>query len=113
MGKLGVSTVFAQDSRWNQDRHDIAGVRQAAPDSHWLIGRSLGRLGKCQYLQERYQESEAVLLDALETVESIEGLDAAKRATMIRFMLDLYTRWGKPEQAEIWRARLASAESDG
>ena len=56
----------------------------------------------------RYDEAEAVLLDARRDLESLRPFrDADMKATVAR-LVDLYVAWGKPDAAATYRALLQS-----
>jgi tetratricopeptide (TPR) repeat protein len=84
--------------------------RQALPDGHWLIASSECALGASLTAQGRYPEAEVLLLESHRDLAAARGpthertLDARKR------LAALYDAWGRPDQADAWRAapRVAS-----
>jgi len=71
----------------------------------WSIGATKSLLGAVLLAQRRYDESEAMLLEAERDLSS--STDAERDVTItIRRLVDLYDSWGKREKAAEYRARL-------
>jgi tetratricopeptide (TPR) repeat protein len=62
-------------------------------------GLCLGELG-------RYEEAERLLIEAYPQLHAIQD----EQENMVRYTVQLYEAWGKPEQADKWRARLPAAQ---
>ncbi len=60
-------------------------------------------LAELHVTQERYDEGELLLLEAL---DHIEGESQKRTASVVRSLVALYDAWGKPDKAAEWRAKL-------
>jgi serine/threonine protein kinase/tetratricopeptide (TPR) repeat protein len=82
--------------------------RRTLPQDDWSVGATKSLLGASLTAQARYDEAEAVLLDARRDLESLHPFrDADMKATLTR-LVDLYVAWGKPDAAATYRALLQS-----
>jgi serine/threonine-protein kinase len=82
--------------------------RRTFIEDDWSIGATRSLLGASLVALRRYDEAEAMLLDAR---RDLEGAAAPRRrdvAVTISRLVDLYVAWGKPETASVYRALLAS-----
>jgi uncharacterized protein HemY len=77
------------------------------PDvSHVLTG-----MGECLTKQQKYAEAEPVLLRALGLRMKTFGETHVRTQRTIKDLGDFYEQWGKPAQAQTYRARLVPAET--
>jgi hypothetical protein len=60
--------------------------------------------------QERYAEAEPLLVKVLESRRRSLGEEHSDTLRSMNGLINLYDAWGKPEQAEQWRAKLPSKE---
>ena len=91
-------------------REDLA-YREQTNSKNWqffcaqsLLGAALSGLGK-------YSEAETLLLSAQQGLVERKSRMPADETKLIRFseqqIVDLYSRWGKPEQAAQWRRKAS------
>jgi tetratricopeptide (TPR) repeat protein len=65
------------------------------------------------YMQQaRYDEAEPLLCHAVESRTERLGPQHPHTLASIRNLIDLYEAWGKPEKAELWRAKLKKDAED-
>jgi tetratricopeptide (TPR) repeat protein len=81
--------------------------RRTFPDNDWSIGGTKSLLGAALLAERRYDEAEAVLLDAERDLAASDDRHGEMQVT-IRRLADLYDSWGKPAKAAEYRARLRS-----
>jgi serine/threonine protein kinase len=100
-----------------QERHkeveDIA--REALGRSRQVLGNEAeltmilaNNLGVICIERELYDEAEELLLEAAKRTQDVLG---EALPNTIRHLADLYDRWGKPDEAETWRAKLHSGQT--
>jgi hypothetical protein len=58
---------------------------------------------------KRYSEAEAVLLEARRELDARQSPPPRDIHMTVSRLFDLYTAWGKPDEAARYRALLASA----
>jgi ATP/maltotriose-dependent transcriptional regulator MalT len=82
-------------------------LRQKAPSPDAAATLAvMTELGGCQTRLGQYEKAEATLRDAWAYLEKSRARsDARSREAVIRAFAMLYDAWGKPDQAEWWRAR--------
>jgi eukaryotic-like serine/threonine-protein kinase len=86
-------------------RESLAIFRADEPDS-WRVPDTESILGSCLAAQGRFAEAEPLLIRSY-LVLARESGDGAKQAPIARQRIfDLYTAWGKPEQAAAYRSKL-------
>ena len=82
--------------------------RRTLPEDDWSVGATKSLLGATLAALARYDEAEAMLLDAHRDLEAEPGPQGrAARATVAR-LVALYDAWGKPEKAAPYRLLLSS-----
>ena len=84
--------------------------REKTDREDWNRFRAQAFLGACLARQQRYAEAEPLLLSGYGGMRQRASRMPAKQKKFIRStaeqIVDLYSRWSKPEQAARWRARL-------
>ncbi|NOT09856.1 MAG: serine/threonine protein kinase [Gemmatimonadales bacterium] len=106
---LGRMDSLAAGGRWL--RESLA-VRQANfPKGHWLIASSESILGEHLVLEKRYAEAEQRLLASEQKLLAARGEEAPVMQDARNRLVRLYEAWGRPAQAEAWRARLRKKAS--
>ena len=84
--------------------------REKGDREDWGFFRAQAFLGACLAGQQRYAEGEPLLLSGYGGMRQRVSRMPAKQKKFIRStaeqIVDLYSRWSKPEQAARWRARL-------
>jgi serine/threonine protein kinase/tetratricopeptide (TPR) repeat protein len=82
--------------------------RRTFLEDDWSLGATKSLLGAALATLGRYDEAEAVLLDARRDLESLPALrDAEMKATVAR-LAGLYAAWGKDDRAAAYRAQLVT-----
>ena len=81
--------------------------RRTAPEDDWSVGAAKSLLGAALAALGRYDEAEAVLLDAHRDLTAMPGQDRDARTTLTR-LVALYDAWGRPEKAAAYRLLLSS-----
>ena len=59
----------------------------------------------------RHAEAEPLLVKALEGQRRVLGEEHPRTLESMNNLIKLYEAWGKPEQAEEWRAKLPPKEN--
>ncbi|HKV07375.1 MAG TPA: serine/threonine-protein kinase [Thermoanaerobaculia bacterium] len=83
------------------------GILQRKPD-HWRFSDTESVLGACLAAQGQFQEAEPLLIRSYAALAKDEGEGASHAPEALQRIINLYTAWGKPEQAAAYRAKLAS-----
>ncbi len=65
--------------------------------------------GRCLTDLNRFEEAELQLLTAYEAEMAMRGEAHKNTRKVIEHLANLYEKWGKPEQAAKWRAKLPTA----
>ena len=81
--------------------------RRTFPDNDWSTGATKSLLGAALAAQRRYDDAEAMLLDAERDLAASPSLQRDLTVTIGR-LVDLYDAWGRPDKAAQYRARLHS-----
>ena len=71
---------------------------------------AMTNLGQAYERQGRYDEAEALCVEVLEVQRRVLGEKHPDTLESIRNLIGLYEAWGKPQQAEEWRAKLPRKE---
>ena len=82
--------------------------RRTLPGDDWSVGATKSLLGASLITLGRYDEAEAVLLDARRDIESLRPFRDADMKAVLTRLVDLYAAWGKPDAAATYRALLQS-----
>jgi tetratricopeptide (TPR) repeat protein/tRNA A-37 threonylcarbamoyl transferase component Bud32 len=64
-----------------------------------------GLLGDCLAKQGKFAEGEPLLLASYEDLTRADGAPQKRIAQILDRVIELYEKWGKPEQAEAWRKK--------
>ena len=82
--------------------------RRTFPEDDWSVGATKSLLGAALAARARYDEAEAVLLDARRDLDALPGShDREAKATITR-LVALYDAWGRPDRAADDRTLLLS-----
>ena len=73
----------------------------------WRTALTECTLGRCLTLQGRYAEAEPYLVQSVPIVQAAATATREHRQRTLEHIIDLYERWEKPEQAEVYRQQLA------
>ena len=83
---------------------DTLAIRERVyPPDDWRIGDAKGVLGQSLVLLARYDEAEALLLDARRLLKDRPGLQGREARAIPQRLVALYEAWGRPDQAAIYR----------
>ncbi len=74
-------------------------AEQVFPADHFFLAVIRGHLGLSLMEARRYADAEPLLMQSFETAQKQFGDDDVRTNTFRARLADLYTRWGKPEQA--------------
>ena len=72
----------------------------------WRIASTSGSLGQCHAQLGDRETAESLLQASYEQLES-GGAPPMRLRAIGEHLVELYTDWGKPEQARSWSERLA------
>jgi tetratricopeptide (TPR) repeat protein len=76
--------------------------QQALPAGHWLIADTASVLGSCLATLRQYERAEPLLIESYPVIRAARGdADSRTREALAR-IVELYTAWGKPEQAAVY-----------
>lgn len=90
--------------RWLRESLRIRKVNY--PEGHFLIASSEGQVGAHLVLRGQYAEAEKILLKSEKDLIAARGEQAPIIADARKRLVELYEKWGKAEQANLWRAKL-------
>ena len=82
----------------------LAMRRKLLGEEHPELAYTLRDFAALRIDQEAYAEADTMLQRSFDIFEQTFGLDHPNTQKVIKALLDLYTAWGKPEQAEHYRA---------
>ncbi len=80
------------------------------PADHWQLAMFRGNWGGALSRLGRYDEAETRLTASYEGLSAARGDSHAQTRQVMRLLVRLYEESDRPDEAEAWRARLASAE---
>src|SRR4030095_15394064 len=81
--------------------------RRIFPEDDWSVGATKSLLGASLTALERYDEAEAVLLEARQDLAAVSPPSRRDVHETITRLIDLYVAWGKHHQAAHHRAALS------
>ncbi|MCX5645256.1 MAG: protein kinase [Phycisphaerae bacterium] len=112
MTGIGHSNValghYDEAERWY--REALQSSMRGLGSDHALTRRTTGDLGYVYLLQGRYAEAERALTESIAHESDIFGERHLETTDDVKRLIQLYVRWGKPEEARKWRANLGSAK---
>jgi len=76
---------------------------QHLPTGHYLIADTKSTLGESIAMQDRYAEAELLLVESYEPISRHYGPTRPRTIAALNRIVDLYTSWGKTEEAAVWR----------
>ncbi|MBV6522449.1 MAG: Serine/threonine-protein kinase PknD [Gemmatimonadaceae bacterium] len=71
-----------------------------------LPWRVRSAVGLCATRAARYAEAEPLLLESEARLAAIGPSVASEREAAMKWLVDLYEAWGRPDEAQRWRSRL-------
>jgi serine/threonine-protein kinase len=75
---------------------------------HHRLARGTHNLGKIRLKERSFEEAELLFLDALEQRLELLGEDDENTQTTIRYLIELYHTWNKPDKAAEYEILIAS-----
>ncbi len=110
-GLLNAQERYAESERLL--RTNLSVFERALGEDHRRTAEARSLLGAALAGLERHEEAEAILLAVHADLD--ETLPARRRAqglsASIERLVRLYEAWGKPDEAQAWRARLKTLEA--
>jgi tetratricopeptide (TPR) repeat protein len=89
-------------------------VRERVQRDDWITWNTRSQLGGSLLGQKKYAEAEPLILQGYEGIKARAGeIPAPVRSRLpeaAERVVRLYTKWGKPDQADAWKAKLGLAE---
>ena len=85
-------------------RNALALRVKALKPGHSAIASTQGVLGECLTAQKRFEEAETLLLESHTAVNKTLGANDPRTRRARDRLFRLYEAWGKPDQAESYRA---------
>jgi tetratricopeptide (TPR) repeat protein len=87
-------------------------IREKGSQDDWTLFRAQAFMGACLAGLRRYAEAEPLLVNGYEGMRQRAERMPAKQKKWIHStgeqIMDLYSKWSKPEQASQWRTKLAA-----
>jgi serine/threonine-protein kinase len=90
-------------------RESLALRQKSLPERHWAISSSRSMIGEHLVLAGQFEEAEKVLLQAEKELVEKRGEDAPVVNDARIRIVELYTAWGKADEAGRWQAKLEPA----
>ncbi len=85
-------------------RRAVSALAGAPERDAWFGAAAKMRIARCIYPLGLFAEAEALVLPGYEVFLDQLGAEHSKTATVRQLVLDLYTAWGKPEEARRFRS---------
>jgi serine/threonine protein kinase/tetratricopeptide (TPR) repeat protein len=82
--------------------------RRTLPEDDWSVAATRSLLGAALVALKRYDEAEAVLLEARRELSAAPGPQRLEEAETITRLIRLYNAWGRPERAAALQTLLPS-----
>jgi len=105
-----VGALYAKLGRYAEAepllREALAASRATMPDGDWRIGGALSAYGTCLRGLARFEDAEPLLLEGYQRQHAALGPEHHQTGRAVQALVDLYTDWGRPEDAADWQARL-------
>jgi len=92
------------------ERQAIETYQKSLKPDHWMIHRSRINLGACLIKLKRHGEAEEQLLAGYAGLKAALGEEHAQTRKAVSRLIELYESWGKPGQAEPYRALLRTKD---
>ena len=98
---LGPMDSLAAGERYLRESLELR--KKSLPEGHWAIASSESMLGAHLTLAKRFQEAEALLLPAEKKILEARGENATVVNDVRGRIVQLYTAWGKADEAAKWQ----------
>ncbi len=86
---------------------------QVLPADHWLTANARSVLGGCLLEQRAFAEAEPMLVESRAVLTAQLSAEHGLSIDATERLVRLYDRWGRPELADVYRQKLARAETGG
>jgi tetratricopeptide (TPR) repeat protein len=83
---------------------------KSLPKDHWLLGVVTKEHGACLRELGRHAEAEPLLLEAHALLARVVGANDQRTQKVVTELVALYEAWQRPQDATVWRTRLAPAK---
>ncbi len=115
LGVLAVARMEAGEFREAESAlREAVGIVKETRRGSWSIWTFVSRLGECLAGQKRFEEAEPHLLDSYTKMNPPNApYPRQKKREALQRVVSLYEAWGKPEEAEKWRAKLPTGTGKG
>ncbi|MCH8806590.1 MAG: serine/threonine protein kinase [Planctomycetes bacterium] len=90
-------------------RRALALRRERLPAGHWKTANTQLGLGSCLVGLGRFEEAEALLVEAYEKMRVALGTRHGRTTGALQKVIELYVAWNKPDRADEWRAKLPTS----
>ncbi|MCA9729976.1 MAG: tetratricopeptide repeat protein, partial [Candidatus Eisenbacteria bacterium] len=90
-------------------REAVENSRRGLPEHHWRTAVALIRHGSALSELGRYPEAERELLEGTGDIEASLGTTHDRYRDAAEKLVELYRRWGRAQDAELWAGKLAPA----
>ncbi|CAN5365258.1 serine/threonine-protein kinase [soil metagenome] len=84
-------------------REAVALRQENLPREHFLLATANGALGEFLTAQDRFDEAEELLTSSFESLKTSQSPDSPRIKAAANRLVDLYTKWGKPEVAANYK----------
>lgn len=91
----------------------LAARQKDLPEGHWLVFETISLLGEVIAAQKNHSEAEKLLLEGFEGMSRDPHAPQERRQTAAQRLVQLYEAWGRPDDANRWRERLALQSGRG
>ncbi len=81
---------------------------QVFPAGSWMITDSKAKWGNCLAKLKCYEEAELILLESYPILKLVRGEDHKVTKATVKYIINLYEDWDKPEKANKYRALLSN-----
>ena len=90
-------------------RECLAIREKVLPEGHWQRANAKSILGGSLLVQKKFDEAEPLLLSGYDGLAQAKDTPAERLTEAQQRVVELYEKWGKPEQAEAWRKKQSVA----
>lgn len=91
-------------------RRSLHVMRRRMPPNHWRIAFTEAVLGDALRGQGRFAEAEPLLIGSYPALKAAIGSETDQTRSALVGIVTLYEAWGKPEEAERYRALLGGSK---
>jgi serine/threonine protein kinase len=81
--------------------------KRVMPPGHWVIWSTTSVLGGAYAAGGQFEQAEPLLLESFKGLQAGSAVGKRPRRETAARLVNLYEKWGKPDQADKWRQQLA------